>query len=731
MKKAQLLKLPILKATAHMMKLAADDELQYSRVKVGSYGNNEKGYKYGLYLRCKVFDNILKVAVFYPEHMRSGGRLPVFEVYVDRQDHDFITYNHLNKKWMTSKLNMIEWPKYVFYSETKWISPSDGKLIQTYLGVEHTGYRGVLDFQMQVRLEELKRRHKKETDPWDLAMEQTPDLPKDWEQWVSKVGIPENFIFYKYVRGGAKTGYCTYCEKEVPIRNPKHNKLGTCPVCRHKIQYKSEGRAGTVITPTVNFYLIQRCEDGFMVRNFHGRKRFEKYGYRTPYISIWEIRRAICNKNAIPLSAYYWGDYKHSEIRWIATGFCHANWWGGTEGRVYGKTLPDLAKHELKKTGLVEFIKQRKVVDPEKYLAVLRYIPQMEQIVKADFPRLVSECLKDYYNFAEVFKSKAASSLTKLFGLDNQQLKRLRANNGGRSFIRWLRNEKVMGKEIPDNIISWLCENSIVMDDLRFILDRMSVVQIYNYVCRQSAELNMKPKDVIGTWADYLSMAARLKMDTNDAIIYRVRMLKKRHDELVERCKLQDMEIRAGEVLLKYPHIEDIYDSIRSLYAYEDKTYSVLIPSKLEEIIKEGEQLHHCVGSSERYWDRIERRESYVLFLRHTSEPDKPYYTLEVEPDGTVRQKRTMYDRQEPDIELAKKFLRQWQRVVSTRLTATERKLAVVSQELRMQEFEELKREKVIIHTGDFHGRSLLDLLTEDLMENTNVVAEPVLAAAA
>jgi len=262
------------------MKLAAEDELKYRRVKIGSYNSNEKGYKYGLYLRSKVFDNILKVAIFYPEHMRSGGRLPVFEVYVDSQNHDFITYNHLKKKWMTSKLNMIEWPKYVFYSEGKWISPRDEKLIQSYLGVEHTGYRGVLDFQMQVRLEELKRRHKKETDPWDLAMEQTPDLPKDWDKWVSKVGIPENFIFYKYVRGGATTGYCTYCEKEVPIRNPRHNKLGTCPVCWHKIQYKSEGRAGTVFTPTVNIYLIQRCEDGFMVRNFHGHKRFEKYGYR-------------------------------------------------------------------------------------------------------------------------------------------------------------------------------------------------------------------------------------------------------------------------------------------------------------------------------------------------------------------------------------------------------------------------------------------------------------------
>ena len=731
MKKAQLLKLPVLKATAHMMKLAAEDELKYSRVKIGSYGSNEKGYKYGLYLRCKVFGNILKVAIFNPENMRSGGKLPVFEVYVDSLNQDFITYNHMDKKWMTSKLDMITWPKYVWYSEGKWISPRDGKLIQTLLGVEHTGYRGVLDFQMQVRKEALKRKHKKETDPWDLAMEQTPELPKDWNQWVTKVGIPENFIFYKYVKRGAKTGYCTYCEKEVPIRNPKHNKMGTCHICRHKIQYKSEGKAGTIITPTVNTYLIQRCEDGFMIRNFHCRKRFEKFRYRSPQVSEWEIRRAICNKNAIPLSAYYWGDYKHSEIRWIATGFCHPNWRGCTDGRVYGKTLPDLAKNELRKTGLVEYIKQKQFADPEKYIAVLRYLPQLERIVKADLPRLVGECMDDYYNFSEIFKSKTAGSLTSLLGLDNRQLKRLRTNNGGRRFIRWLRHEKTMGKEIPDDVISWLCENSIVLDDIRFILDRMSVVQIYNYVRRQSSELKMKPKDVISTWADYLSMAARLKMDTNDAIIYRVRMLRKRHDELVGRCKQQDLEIRAGEVLLKYPHIEDIYDSIRNLYAYQDEDYSVRIPSKLEEIIKEGEQLHHCVGSSERYWDRIERRESYVLFLRHTSEPDKPYYTLEVEPDGTVRQKRTMYDRQEADIDQAKKFLRKWQKIVSTRLTTTEHKLAIVSKELRKQEFAELKREKVIIHTGDFWGRSLLDLLTEDLMENTNVAAEPVLAAAA
>ena len=731
MKKAQLRQLPVLKATSHMMKLAEEDELKFGRVKIGSHNSDEKGYKYGLYLRCKAFENILKVAIFYPEHMRSGGNLPVFEVFIDRLNRDFITYNHIGKRWMTGKLNMISWPKYVFYSEGKWISPRDGKLIQTFLGMEHAGFRGVLDFQLQVRQEALKRRHKKETDPWDLDLEQTPQLPKDWNRWVNKVGIPQNYIFYEYAKRGAKTGFCTYCERDVPIHKPKHNKMGTCPVCRHKIQFKSAGRAGNVITPRMNLYLIKRCEDGFMIRNFEGYKRFNKGKYRTPEVCTWEIRRAICNHNAIPLSAYYWGDYKHAEIRWIKTGFCHPNWYGRTEGKVYGKTLPDLASKELRKTGLVEYIKQEEFVDPEKYLAVLRYIPQLERIAKAGFPFLVRECLSDCYNFSEVFKSKTAGSLTKLLGLDSQQMKRLRNNNGGRKFIRWLQNEKTLGKEIPDHVIKWLCEQGIALNDIRFILDRMSVVQVYNYLRRQSKELNMKPKQVITTWTDYLSMAARLKMDTNDAIVYRVRMLRKRHDELVERCKEQDLEIRAGEVLVNYPHIEEIYDSIRDLYAYQDGDYSVCIPSKLEEIIQEGEQLHHCVGSSERYWDRIERQESYVLFLRRTSEPNKPYYTLEVEPDGTVRQKRTMYDRQEADIEQAKKFLRKWQKTVSQRLTSKEHQLAVTSRELRIQEFAELKRENVIIHTGAFWGRSLLDLLTEDLMENTDVVAEPVLAAAA
>lgn len=123
------------------------------------------------------------------------------------------------------------------------------------------------------------------------------------------------------------------------------------------------------------------------------------------------------------------------------------------------------------------------------------------------------------------------------------------------------------------------------------------------------------------------------------------------------------------------------------------------------------------MGSSDRYWERIERKESYVLFLRHSNAPEKAYYTLEVEPDGTVRQKRTMYDRQEADIEEAKKFLKKWQKEVSKRISSEEKQLARISRSLREQEFAEMKEKQLIIHTGELSGRLLVDVLTEDLME--------------
>ena len=85
---------------------------------------------------------------------------------------------------------------------------------------------------------------------------------------------------------------------------------------------------------------------------------------------------------------------------------------------------------------------------------------------------------------------------------------------------------------IKDNVIAWFSKWQICPEDLLFVLDRMSPEQIKNYLEKQAKESEKKPKELIGTWQDYLDMALKLGMDVKDPIIYRVRKLEKRHNEM-------------------------------------------------------------------------------------------------------------------------------------------------------------------------------------------------------
>ena len=142
----------------------------------------------------------------------------------------------------------------------------------------------------------------------------------------------------------------------------------------------------------------------------------------------------------------------------------------------------------------------------------------------------------------------------------------------------------------------------------------MSPLQIRGYLIRQMHEMRASCRSVVNTWADYLSMAKRLKMDVNDAIIYRTRQLRKRHDKLVKICQERVPELRLAEMSEKYPGVDAVCKGLEK-YEYQGESYSVLAPAGVGEILAEGDALHHCVAQ-ERYFERIERGESYILFLR-------------------------------------------------------------------------------------------------------------------
>ena len=244
MKKRALMALPKLTATDEMKQIATSD---LPRKEKTDYGYVREVCEYYTYLRCIKQDGILKVAFFFPEHLRLDGSNPAYEVYLDKEKRQFITYNSLIQKWSESKLDRLDWKRQYWYTKAYWISDEDETSIQAYLNINKKAVEAIRQFQRDVRDEQLEQRHRRETDPWDKDMEQVPELPKDWSRWVDKVAIRQNYIYYHYKKGGAKTGYCTYCEKEVPIKvHPHHNQQGRCICCRHPVVFKAYGRAGYI-----------------------------------------------------------------------------------------------------------------------------------------------------------------------------------------------------------------------------------------------------------------------------------------------------------------------------------------------------------------------------------------------------------------------------------------------------------------------------------------------------
>ena len=618
----------------------------------------------------------------------------------------------------TNKKIYIFTDNYLDNQRNIYVNGCDTKIIQKYLKTIQPAIRALEEFQANIRKEQRIRHDKKLTDSWDQVMKTISGLPKNWIGWVSKYGITEHYIFYKYQKNGATEGYCTYCKKHVPIRSPKYNQKGRCNVCGQPITFRSVGKSGRFCTKWYRVYLIQRRRktSGFVLRIFHARTWYKKGGYTDCETTCHEEQRRIFSANGEEISNFVYGLFKQREMGWISYGepwyytCCGIQY----KGMVYPYTLSDLSRHELKETGLREYALGQKKIDPGKYLYLWKTYPVLEQIVKAGLFQLVDDVLD--HRAADAIKRKGRKP-TEFLSVDKKEFRRLRDMNGGVKELKWLQLEKSTGKTIGDEEICWMVKEEFEPNDLKFVLDQMSICQIRHYLVKQSEKSGDDISHVLQVWNDYLSMAKRLGMDIHDSIIYRTRDLQLRHKEAVLKIEEMKRGIRRRELEEKYVGFQKHLIDLKEKYEFSDGEYQVIAPKSIDDILYEGDTLHHCVNKTDTYFDRIVSKESYILFLREKENPKVPFYTLEVEPDGTIRQKRAEFNRQNKDIDKVTSFLTLWQKEIQKRLTQKDRKSTEESRKLRQQNYQEIRDKHVVVHGGAFAGELLADLLEKDLMD--------------
>ena len=724
MQKAELRKLRRLDATKEMMQKAKYKITVHDRYE----DEDTQIYEYEAFVRIQNLGAYIKIAIFDPSWMRANCTGAKFEVFLNVEGKEYIT-RELDQegnevRWLTAMIyNLLEknglkhyWWQYDNGQQT--FINADAMKTLARLQVSERGNRGLArlqQWQQAVKDEETKQKEKAEQQPWDEDMDKIPALPKNFNVWARKNVLKEHYIFYEYSPKKTTTGWCTSCRTEVTVKEPRHNKMARCPHCRAQIIYKAKGKIKTLYAEGYSANIIQQIEGGIVERTFTYSESY-RGDPRHPQEHFYEYSRKLLVDDRI--KTYYWQSYKNKYVRWclgenseLGRESFSYGWYGNT--KLYKGNLSRI-KHPLLQHSsymLWDKLPTRLMA----YIIAEKEYPVIERLAKVGLFNIARELIQTG-NRENLRSFSERSSLPEGLGIDKFRLKRLRNMNGNMTALRWLQLEKKNNEIIPDEIIQRLSEGDIGLNDILFALKRLSLVKTYNYLDKQSKMMGETLSQTITTWRDYLSMAERAKMNLEADQLFKPKNLKLAHDAMVLDSKKEERAKLVKKLEKEWPKVDSKMPKLKK-FEFAADGYQIVAPNGIEDIVTEGLCLRHCVHTSEYYYDRIQRDESYIFFLRRADNPDFPWYTLEVEPSGNIRQKRTTGDKQNDDFKSAIAFLKKWQKYFTKQLTKEEKELGVISEKLRQENYSQLRKDKKEVWHGKYAGQLLADILEADFMK--------------
>lgn len=580
----------------------------------------------------------------------------------------------------------------------------------------------IVDAEREYGRYKRERAEERRIDRVNAMMEQIQAVPEGVKGWIDKCETGGEEYCMKIT--GQKKYSCTHCGKTfdtLPEKTRNNDRI-ECPECGKQIRYTIRKKHINIRT---HFCMLQPVDDEVSVARHFTAVIDCRPGYKKE-IGLKEDVRIILFKHPRKKRCdLYYEQYSNSE--WVSEGDIGTGIFDNKSNRANKREYPGY----LYDGGIAEALKDTAyeqwsrlfeqmaaagqkanynglMADGDKRLECV-----MELLFRGRFYRLLDEESRRIWLWEQSYYGNldlSGKSIEDVFEIaDRQKINRIRDKNGGSVMLEWMKWSEKNCRKISDKALEWLEANAIDQKDMKRAAENMSVEQTMNYVERQRRESykGMSPKAVLGQYEDYMEMCDKLHKDVSDEMVYRPRELKRRHDEAVAEIERRNAELVAEEYSKKFGEAENVLNEIRPKLEYAGSQFFIMVPERIVDIVAEGNYLHHCAGATDRYFDRIKQHETYICFLRKTEEPDIPFYTIEVEPGGTIRQHRGMYD-EEPEIETVKPFLREWQKEIRKRMSREDHEREAVSKVKRQENIEEL-REK--------NNTRVLNGLMEDLME--------------
>lgn len=620
----------------------------------------------------KIIDHhrVLILYIYNREQLAKDNIVP--EMVMFQSKTDYITLARLEDgttRWRTAIFNNMK-GSYYFSNQCAFYGTSDEKRVVRFSGHFLNSGFACLDY-MQGRI--LKQRQitakKKEELRIIEKMKVIKALPRNLKSWIHQEIMPY-YIFYTYQKGKKSlSGYCTGCQKEVQVEGAKHNKEGICPKCHKKVTFKSRGKRG-YLEDRNTLQVFQRLADNEMVVRVV-KVYYNYYSSEIPSVSVYEAARIFVKWDDAGkvLEDRYYSSYSSGDLTpWKSGDRPILNRWyynfnADSSGYLYHKNLDEvLSNTPWKYSQLKEYY----LAEPEplyalRYLYAYHKYPFIEYFVKLHLYRLATAVAYNDHGYYNIPINLQGKSLKEILGVEKAYIPLLQKVNPGTEQLQLIQKMIQNGIHLDEELLKWCSERKVGrVENLTVPLQYMTSYKLKRYAEEQFELFHSKKwndggyrrmEDLLNDYRDYICMSEGLNYDMHNKFVLFPARLPEAHDKVND---LSDKEMNK----VYNQQIRKQFGDLKIQYGFAKYGFIVRPPLSADEIVKEGHELHHCVGG---YVKKVVKKESIILFVRKKDEPGNPLCTLEVK-DGELMQART-YRNGTPSKEI-QRFLDAWKEEV-------------------------------------------------------------------
>lgn len=554
-----------------------------------------------------------------------------------------------------------------FAGEYAMISPREEEALRRFLKAEKTGNHqldNLCTWVEQTRQEMKKRSMGERGELMDEDYRLCPEaLPEGMIDYIRREVLPKDRVII-YKRGNVN-GICTVCGTQVRAMGRRFTQSTrvNCPNCGARVSCVLEDGCAFAANYIENIVAVQKGTDGETVffrqwllhRDNSARwEHIENFLQETVRYAIRGNKTAKWQKQG--KDSYYMRTerYELDEwTRWSDNRIYDGGYYfytGGIETALQG-TAMQYADLE----GYLE--EKRHNRNPIYFLEYHAKYPVIEFLWKAGYRNIVHNRIfgMDRENRNAILWER--KKLKECFRFPLRILKLMppeewKLDDVQRANYLW----KNYGERITDAEMQTALQSRTDVQSLTGAMPYAGIGRVLKYIKKQtdkrkeenSDKRSISQNDAARTYRDYLHECEQLHFDLHDREILFPKDLVAAHDRTMKQIAFEKNKADREKFRKAVEKLEK--------FAWSEGEFFIRPAREQMELTAEGKALHHCVGG---YIRDMAEEKTAIFFLRKANEPDKPFYTLELQKKRVI-QCRTEHNASyvnNPDV---KKFVDMW-----------------------------------------------------------------------